>query len=85
MPRGCYNCPANMVRQCELDFGDNEVPPCARNTKESRPTVRPKRPVQQRKGETVLAAWRCSCGLPNTASVMVCMCGKKRRTASPVA
>jgi hypothetical protein len=26
---GCYHCPPNMVKQCELDFGLNGCPPCA--------------------------------------------------------
>jgi hypothetical protein len=26
-----------------------------------------------------LTAWRCSCGLPNTASIGICMCGKFRK------
>ncbi len=27
---GCYHCPENMARQCELDFGLDGVPPCAK-------------------------------------------------------
>jgi len=50
---GCYRCPINMVKQCELDFGSDGCPPCANAMVENVNSV------QQPKGEIC-----CMCKRP---------------------
>jgi hypothetical protein len=58
----CLGCQIRVA--CEKVYVSTEgPPPCARNIKESRPTVRPKRAAQQRKGKICpacakLSAWK---------------------------
>ena len=44
---GCYYCPKNMAYQCELDFGRDGRPPCAKTDVENVNSI------QQLKAETL--------------------------------
>jgi hypothetical protein len=33
--RSCYQCPENMARQCELEFGTDGIPPCTKDIVEN--------------------------------------------------
>lgn len=82
---GCVPC------NCILDIHGHGTPKWIRNSpagiKESRPTVRAKRPVQQRKAKIVRSCVSCDIFLHCSATVNsnVCRVNYKPRTTSAVA